>query len=440
MQVRNVVWNACGLGVPLACAMYAVPVLIERLGQEKFAVIAIAWGLLGYAVALDFGVSRALMIEIARARAVAITTEVVALVRGAATLSFVLSAGTAALIGGVVVQLDLLRLYELKETAQREFEGAALLVLMCVPVQAVAAAFRATSEALLRAATVSLIRGITGALSFLVPALLSMHTSSITTLLFASLLPRVVTLPLYWATSTYALRTEAEGACNATSVRCAGSLSNRRRASRTAFDLLGTSAWFTTGSLSAALLMGSDRLIIGAVSGLTAVTAYTVAYDITVNLLFLAGAVSTAITPALTTAYVHSKVEFRSGLHVWIVRVAVGGGMVVAVLAPSAGVLLELWLGAELQEVSVTIARVLLFGVLLASIGAVLGSALIAVGRVSSFAISQALQVVPFLFLANLLAADFGPLGVAYLWTARAALDLVINGLLVRRYVHRARC
>ena len=56
---RNVGLNLAGYALPLLAAVVAVPVLLERLGPERFGLVALAWTVVGAVAVLDLGTSRA---------------------------------------------------------------------------------------------------------------------------------------------------------------------------------------------------------------------------------------------------------------------------------------------------------------------------------------------------------------------------------------------
>ena len=66
MKLSHISWNIVGLVLPLVVAAIAVPELIDRIGQERFGLLALAWGLVSYAGALDLGIGRALTQMVSR--------------------------------------------------------------------------------------------------------------------------------------------------------------------------------------------------------------------------------------------------------------------------------------------------------------------------------------------------------------------------------------
>mgnify|MGYP003393417968 FL=1 len=56
----NIGLNVGGMVLPMLVGVLTVPGLLQRLGQEKFGVLALGWALVGYFGFLDLGMGRAL--------------------------------------------------------------------------------------------------------------------------------------------------------------------------------------------------------------------------------------------------------------------------------------------------------------------------------------------------------------------------------------------
>ena len=68
MRISHIGWNIAGLSLPLLVAAATVPELLNKIGSERFGFLALAWGLIGYAGALDLGMGRSLTLLVARLR------------------------------------------------------------------------------------------------------------------------------------------------------------------------------------------------------------------------------------------------------------------------------------------------------------------------------------------------------------------------------------
>jgi O-antigen/teichoic acid export membrane protein len=52
---HNTAWNLAGQILPLLAAVFAIPILIEGMGVERFGVFMLAWVVLGYFSLFDLG-------------------------------------------------------------------------------------------------------------------------------------------------------------------------------------------------------------------------------------------------------------------------------------------------------------------------------------------------------------------------------------------------
>ncbi|HLI78429.1 MAG TPA: hypothetical protein VKV03_00530, partial [Candidatus Binataceae bacterium] len=56
----NLVWNLAGESMPVLAAVVAIPILVHRLGADRFGVLTLSWAVAGYFGLFDFGLGRAL--------------------------------------------------------------------------------------------------------------------------------------------------------------------------------------------------------------------------------------------------------------------------------------------------------------------------------------------------------------------------------------------
>src|SRR5439155_8913476 len=57
--VRSSLLNLIGLGAPLLVGIVTIPSLVANLGRERFALLSLAWTIVGYFGFLDLGLGRA---------------------------------------------------------------------------------------------------------------------------------------------------------------------------------------------------------------------------------------------------------------------------------------------------------------------------------------------------------------------------------------------
>lgn len=60
LLARNTLWNLAAQILPMAVALFAIPILIRGIGVPRFGVLSLAWIVIGYFSLFDFGMGRAL--------------------------------------------------------------------------------------------------------------------------------------------------------------------------------------------------------------------------------------------------------------------------------------------------------------------------------------------------------------------------------------------
>src|SRR3712207_3801756 len=65
LLARNTIFSFAGQIAPLLVALFAVPLLIDGLGTDRFGVLTLAWIVIGYFSLFDLGLGRALTMLVA---------------------------------------------------------------------------------------------------------------------------------------------------------------------------------------------------------------------------------------------------------------------------------------------------------------------------------------------------------------------------------------
>ena len=196
MRISHVGWNLAGLTLPLLIAVVTVPTLIARLGHERFGLLALAWGLIGYAGALDLGIGRAVTQRVSRLRGKGdlFAIPCVLVTAGRITLF-------AGLIGGMAIALAALfgaaSLIETEATPPDEIVMAILLLAIALPAQAMSATYKGLNEAFLNFKGISLLRVGLGAVNFGGPYLVSLYTTELPWLVATLVASRLLALAIY---------------------------------------------------------------------------------------------------------------------------------------------------------------------------------------------------------------------------------------------------
>jgi len=429
MRLTNIAWSFGGLGGPLIVAALTIPSLIEMIGMERFGLLALAWGLIGFAGIFDLGIGRATTQTISRLRGSDQLAQVPAVLKTAATLSF----GTG-MIGAILLSVAVLAgaHTHIKYAAglNTEVTIAAYLLALTIPIQSMSAMFRGVNEAFGNFREISLVRIGLGIANFLGPFCVAIYTTNLAALVSILLISRLMAFFLFRKFAESCLSRELPSKASSTLTQASPVIAKQ---------LLSFGAWFTVSSFISPVLLQADRLFIGVLISATAIASYAIPYEIVTQCLIIVGAITSVAFPSLS-ALVHSQPEkadvmFRS----WLFRVAVIMLAVTSLCALILPVILPWWIGPKLPAESVLIGQILCVGVFANSLGSMYFAILHAYGRADITAKLHLIELPLFLFALYFLIANFGVVGAALAWVGRMMLDTfflwVVHSMYMRRSI-----
>ena len=416
MRTSHVSWNLFGLGLPLLIAAVTVPYLLAALGGQRFGLLALAWGLIGYGGALDLGVGRATTQRIAALRNGHQEHEIPDVLSTATRLTLV-TGGAGMLLIAIAAFAGAGNLVHAGEVPRPELKSAILLLALALPMQAVSATYRGVNEAFLSFKHITVVRLLLGAANFGLTYLISQRSNRVYLLIASLVVSRGLAL---WFYRVFALR-------------CLTSIGARGEYSASvARQLFHFGGWFTVSSIVSPLLVQADRFLIAAILGAAAVTTYVIPYEVTVQTLILSSAVTTVAFPAISRLLLSDQRQAIQLFARWLKRVVavmLPGLVILALILPE---LLTLWLHKPADNASVAVGRILCIGVIANSVGAMYFALLHAKGKTRVTAMLHLIEVPLYLGLLVALVRYFGVQGAAAAWTLRMLFDALALRVLAK--------
>lgn len=417
MRLSHVGWNLAGLSLPLVVAAATVPHLISRLGNERFGLLALAWGLIGYAGAMDLGIGRALTQMVGRLRG---EGDLAAIPNALATAGRItLLAGLA---GGALIALAALggagAWVKTVTIPSVEVRDALLLLAIALPAQAMSATYRGLNEAFLNFKGISLVRVALGVLSFGGPYLVALYTTDLPWLVATLIASRLFALAAYRWLAYLCLEDRNIATSKAVYTP------------RIAKSLFSFGGWVAVSSVVSPMLTQTDRFLIGSVLSAAAVTVYVVPYEVVVQSLILVGAISSVIFPSLSKLIHERPGSWRPYFRRWLYIVTGMMAMVTAVVAFLLPTILRLWLKNNLQPESIVVGQILCLGVFANAIGSMFYALLHAKGRSDLTAKLHIIELPLFVTALTFLLHRYGVVGAAWAWVGRMVFDALLLGRL----------
>jgi O-antigen/teichoic acid export membrane protein len=423
VRLKSIAWNLAGLGVPLLFAALTIPALIRIIGLERFGLLALAWGLIGYAGVFDLGVGRATTQFIAQLRGQRAYAQIPMVIRSAARLT--LFAGLIGLlIFALAAVLGVQKLIRHSAGLENELTSLLFVLALTVPVQVMSATYRGVNEAFENFRGVSIVRMALGALNFLGPYVVAQYTPSLPWLVATLLASRLVALALFHNLARRCVRRNLGSQPNAPVDTPHVQIGKR---------LLAFGGWFTVSGVVSPLLVQADRYVIAGVISASAVGAYVIPYEVVVQSLIVVGAIASVAFPRLTVLIHERPAEWPTMFRRWLGIVAIVMLLVTAALALSLPVILPWWIGTSLPGESVPIGQILCLGVFANSVGQMYFALLHAKGRSNVTAKLHVLELPLFAAALYALISAFGLYGAAWAWVGRMIFDAFLLAILSRQ-------
>lgn len=422
LLARNTFWNLAGQVAPLLAGLIAIPRLIHGLGTDRFAIVTIAWIVVGYFSFFDLGLGRAMTTMVAQKLATDRHHELPAIIWTANGLM-----GALGILGGVVLALlspVLIRdLLKTPASLQTETIRAFDLLGLSVPFVISTAGIRGILEARQKFGLINLARAPMGVATFAAPLLVIPWTANLTAMVGTLVAVRIV----FWGAYAFLALREMPSLLQTIEIDW-----------RLLPMLLSFGLWMTVSNLVSPVMAYLDRFFVGMLLSLTAVAYYATPFEVVTKLLVVPGAVVSVLFPAFSTVLVGDR--SRAGL---LFRRAVKYVIVILFPIVLAIVLfarnaLSLWLGPDFALHSTPVLQWLAVGVFVNSLSTIAFALVQGAGRADITGKLHLLELPLYLASVWLLTRHFGIRGTAIAWTIRVIVDGVLLFWVADRLLDRS--
>ncbi|OBS09999.1 flippase [Acidihalobacter prosperus] len=399
--LRSTTINLIGQLVPTVVSLATVPLYLHWVGEVKYGILLLAFTILGYFGAFDFGLGRAVAQRVAGQE------------DDAANNRTFWTAAVFGLVIGVLGGFILLVLGHLffsglfRIPAQYQEQAVAAIPWLAASVPLVSALSILGGALQAKHAFISLNIGQSmGMVALQVFPLIgvAMGYATIPALVASALLGRLVGVAyLYWSVS-----------------RELPFVGLPRIDRREVGPLLRFGSWISLSSVLIPLLTIVDRMVIGARIGAGAVTVYTIPFSLTQRVAYLPLSLATTLFPRFSQL---DDEESRKLLHQGVIGLT-------ALLTPLVvlGLLgmrpfFDFWLGADMAIKTVPVAIIILLSVWLNGPAYVPNIYMPAKNRPDLMSKFYLVELLPFLVVLWVMVGLWGVIGAAVAWIMRSAAD-----------------
>lgn len=395
---RNTILNLIGLVIPLLVGFVTIPLVVRGLGNDRFGVLTLVWVVFGYFGMFDLGLGRTTTRYIADA----LGRDENEKLSPYLWTTVILQTGiglVAAAVMHLVSPLLVRRFLNIPEGFIAETILTLRLVGWSLPVMFLSSSFRGVLEAVQRFDLVNAVKIPVNILFYGLPlagVALGYRLPGIVLLLILS---RIGAL-LSWAALSMrimpVLRTKP--IFHASLVR----------------SLFSYSGWLGLSGILYSITSSLDRLVIGSVITVEAVTFYSAPLEAISRIGVIPGSLSMVLFPAFSLLDGGKKRQQSETLFARSTKfLLISTGPIFLLLIFFAGDFLRLWLGAEFAVRSTLVVQMFAASFLVYSILAVPNNYLLGIGRVDIAPKYQAAELVVFAAMAWVGAKAWGIKGVA---------------------------
>lgn len=407
MSIRkHTAFNLAGAILPLTISLITIPIYVSLIGEARYGILSIAWLLLGYFGLFDLGLGRATAQRIASLRAGTVSQ------RAKAFWSALLVNLGLGILGGFIIWPVA---YYVFGSAVSIDENLRPEIIATVPWFSLFIPF-ATLSGVLNGALIGRERFLELNVISIVGAALFQLLPLVAVMIWGPTLNVIIPVVLFsralilLALLNRCFRHVCPGQHFAFEI------------SETT-HLLKFGGWVTLTSIVGPVMVISDRMVIGVISGATAVTTYTIPFQLGERTTMLAQSVASALFPRLSGLEDNERaklaVEAQSGLISIVTPFSVIG---ILLIEP----FMALWISAEFSKDAALVGIIIMAGFWMNSLAMVPYSLIQAGGRPDLVAKLHLAELLPYLVMLYLGIRFLGPVGAALAFSVRVTFDALM--------------
>lgn len=411
LLLRNTCLNFLGQVLPGFVGLAATPFLIRGLGMEAFGIFSLALVILGYLGLFDLGLGAATTKYVAESMVTGDRQRLASLVWTSMAAQLSLGAVTGIALAFSVPYLTE-KVFQIPPPMSHDVRTAFYLLAASLPIVLGASCLRGVLEASQRFDLVNVVKVPAAVSTFLLPVVGVLCGLGIVGIIVLLILSRLGAFLWYW------------WLC----VRCFPSLTRRRFCEVSSLQSLFTYGfWTAISNVVGPLFHYLDRVVIGALLSVTALTYYSGPQQFLNGVWIIPASLTTTLFPAFSSLDASSRRESIArvyALSLKTILLTVGPAVVLAVFL--ARVILRFWLGAEFAVQSTLVLQILLGGALVNSLALCPHSLLRGLGRPDLIAKFHLAELPIFVGLLWFFVKRWGIAGAALSWTFWVCLNAAL--------------
>ncbi|HAX61862.1 MAG TPA: hypothetical protein DCX95_04825 [Elusimicrobia bacterium] len=340
--IRNSAINLAGFVVPLLFGLVAIPIIIKKLGVERFGILSLIWVVFSYFGVFDFGIARATTKYISEADALGDKKKITELFWTSSVLQLLISIIGA--FAGYFFTPTIIRLLKIPSHLFSETVLTFQVLFIMLPVVLISSCLKSVLEAFQRFDLVNYIKIPANTLFFLIPAVVVQFNIGLFGITILLGLVRFLSIFFYFLMCLKIMPELKEKILfNVAVVK----------------NMLAFGFWITISSVVGPIISYIERFFIVSMLSPTQLSYYSAPYEMVSRLTMLSVSIGITLFPAFSfeNALNSDKLAelfIRSLKYLLILMTPI-----VIVLYLFAGDILKIWLGLTFAENGLIVFKVL---------------------------------------------------------------------------------
>jgi O-antigen/teichoic acid export membrane protein len=395
--VKNTAINLLGYVLPFFFVVFATPYVVNGFGSERYAVLSLSWVLLGYFTIFDLGIGSATAKFIAEAMGRGEYHEISRLLWSGVFLQALLG-GLGGSILAALVPVFTTKVFSIPPSLLPEARHAFFVTAVYIPLTFVSGSFQGVFAAAQRFDLVNAAK---------LPAQLSIYIAGIAGVYFhlsiadvvgLILAARVVILVLLVVVCFHMFPVLAKPQISKATFRIVASYGG----------------WLTVSNTINPLMFYVDRLLIGSMIGMSALTYYNVPFDLAARVWIISSSLTVTLIPAFSVLSSGNERDRTGPILIKAIKyLTLISGPVVCLIAAFSRDLLRIWIGPEFASAGTATLQLLLVGTILDYPATVCSSFLEGAGHPSALAKTKLVYFPVHVLLCVAFLKGFGLVGAA---------------------------
>jgi O-antigen/teichoic acid export membrane protein len=415
--VKSIIWNFSAKILPMGFAIFAIPLTIKGLGNEKFGILTLIWSVIGYASLFDFGLGRALTQLISKKLG---ENDVEDLSTVMWTSIFILF--SLGVFGSLFLCLNAEFIVHILKISPQYFEesvNSIHFLSLCLPVFFVCSALGGILSSYQKFGTINLINIPIAIFNYAVPMLIFPFTHRLDVVVIFLVLGRFISAGLNFFICSKTINNFYKIKFDITYLK----------------KLAKFGSWMTLSNIISPFMHFFDRFFIANMLSASVVAYYTTPYEIILKLLLIPTAIMSVMFPAFSTELsrdIKRTVRLYNKSIMYIFLLLLPAVIIILFLAKFG---LTLWINEEFANQSYRIAQILAVSLLINSFAHPGYYLIQAFGRSDLTAKIHLIELPIYLISLFVLVKTLGIIGVAFAWLIRSVADIFFFNIVASRLI-----